>query len=441
MINTDPEYNYWAWKWMHNGKECHTQQDFVNAWLSIDPFTDKTYYMRGYKYKNHRGSDLSRQVAKNIFCNHDEFKVTDKISLADYQDYAIKKFDSQMAKIAERGPLSISLSGGIDSTMVFAWAIKNKVDLKVFTWENDPWQGKVNTIMHQKILDMTKSVGIELDFFNWQDPEYDVDNWLKEFCDAEIFDIPMVHFVTTSGWMNMPARPSGWAKFYDRYANRINVTGQGTDELFLHRETTYVRLMPKDILTWIVHEKQPPLYMANQNYRIGGTWGDKWSDDIEVGQGKQVMIAYDDWGFLEHLGEEGGSKEEVKGGTWPGSSKEWVQAWHNIEPHSCTSEQFDDIINVGWLKDTIRKWTCDAVADNVHSVPCTEKYYTLKPDLKKYMVGQANKFYDIYQKRGITHEAFYWRQWSRTLQYFNQLPPDVLEHIHTMNWFLKNQKH
>ena len=181
--------------------------------------------------------------------------------------------------------------------------------------------------------------------------------------------------------------------------------------------------------------------MANQNYRIGGTWGDKWSDDIEVGQGKQVMIAYDDWGFLEHLGEEGGSKEEVKGGTWPGSSKEWVQAWHNIEPHSCTSEQFHDMINVGWLKDTLRKWTCDAVADNVHSVPCTEKYYTLKPDLKKYMVGQANKFYDIYQKRGITHEAFYWRQRSRTLQYFNQLPPDVLEHIHTMNWFLKNQKH
>ena len=64
MINTDPEYNYWAWKWMHNGKECHTQQDFVNAWLSIDPFTDKTYDMKGFKYKNYRGSSLSRQVAK-----------------------------------------------------------------------------------------------------------------------------------------------------------------------------------------------------------------------------------------------------------------------------------------------------------------------------------------------------------------------------------------
>lgn len=426
---------------MHDGRECHTQQDFVNAWMSVDPFTDTTYRVREPKYSNRRGTALSRQVAKNIFCNHDEFKVTDKINLADYQDYAIKKFDSQMAKIAEKGPLSVSLSGGVDSTMVFAWAVKNKVDLKVFTWQNDPWQGPVNDIMFKKITDMTKSVGIEIDFFDWQNPEYEVDSWLKEFCEAEIFDIPMVHYITTSGWMNMPARPSGWAKYYDRYADRVNVSGIGTDELFLHRETTYLRLMPREMLTWLKEHKQPPVFMANENYRLGGMWGDKWSDPVPMGHGKQVMRHWDSWGFLEHLGEEGSSKDAVKGGTWPSSSKEWLQAWHNIEPHACTPEQFDDMINVGWLKETIRKWTCDEVADNLHSVPCTELYYNMKPDFKKYLVGQAHKFYKIYHKLGEPRECFFWKQWGKTLGYFDQLSPDILEHIHTLNWFLKNQKH
>lgn len=433
MINTDPESNYWPWKFIHDGKECRTQEDFINAWLSVDLFTDKTFQLREQKYFNARGSGLSRQVAKNIFCNHDEFKVTEKISVADYQDYTLKKFDSQMAKIAEMGPMSISLSGGVDSAIIFAWAIKNKVDLKLFTWLNNPWQGGLNSIMTTKILNMTKSVGLDIDVLDYKDYEHDVDSWLIQFCEAELFDMPMDWHELTSGWMNMTARPPASTKFYDQHAGRTKVSGYSTDELFLHRETTYSRLMPKSIVKWLVSQEKPPVYMANQGYRIGGMWGKKWSEHIKIGKGKQVMAPWDASGFLAHLREQGG--------TWPASSKEWAQAWHNIEPHSCTSEQFDDMINVGWLKDTIRKWTCDAVADNVHSVPCTEKYYTLKPDLKKYMVGQANKFYDIYQKRGITHEAFYWRQWSRTLQYFNQLPPDVLEHIHTMNWFLKNQKH
>ena len=28
MINTDDESNYWPWKWIHDGKECKTQEDF-----------------------------------------------------------------------------------------------------------------------------------------------------------------------------------------------------------------------------------------------------------------------------------------------------------------------------------------------------------------------------------------------------------------------------
>ena len=432
MINTDPESNYWPWKWIHDGKECSSQKDFIDAWQSVDLFNDKTFKSKAYKYLSARGSELSRQVAKNIFCNHDKFEVTEKISIADYQDFALKKFDSQMAKIADKGPMSVSLSGGVDSAIILAWAVKNKVDLKLFTWLNNPWQGGLNSIMHQKILNMTKSVGLDIDILDYKDYEDQVSSWLIEFCEAELFDMPMDWQELTSGWMNMTVRPPASTKFYDQHAGRIKVSGYSTDELFLHRETTYSRLMPKSLVKWLVSQNKTPDYMANQGYRIGGMWGKEWSEHLKLGKGKQVMAEWDTSGFLAHLREQGA--------TWPASSKEWAQAWHNIEPHSCTPEQFDDIINVRWLKEAIKKWTCDDVANNVHSVACEEKFYTMKPDFKKYIVGQANKFFWIFEDREMANQASYWSWWSKTLQYLDQLPIDVCEHIHTINWLLKKTK-
>ena len=52
MINTDDESNYWPWRWIHDGKECKTQEDFRNAWLSVDLLNDKTLRTREHKYFN-----------------------------------------------------------------------------------------------------------------------------------------------------------------------------------------------------------------------------------------------------------------------------------------------------------------------------------------------------------------------------------------------------
>ena len=65
----------------------------------------------------------------------------------------------------------------------------------------------------------------------------------------------------------------------------------------------------------------------------------------------------------------------------------------------------------------------------------------MKPDFKKYIVGQANKFFWIFEDRDMANQASYWSWWSKTLQYLDQLPIDVCEHIHTINWLLKKTKH
>lgn len=433
MINTDTESNYWPWRWIHDGEECNSSEDYKQAWSSIDPFRDSIFRPSRSKHTNRRGDDLERKVSENIVCVHDQFKITDKISLADYQDYAIKKFDSQMEKIANKHPkLVVAMSGGIDSSMVFSWCVKNKVDMEAFTWQHDAWKGAVNNIMEQKVMEMGRLANVPITLFDLGSGQFNMDKIMTEYCEAEIFEFPHMHYATQgNGWINACAEPSGWGELFAEYDGHHRVMGLGTDELFLHRPETYVRLIPKEMVNWLREQKEPPVYMANKTYRVGGMWGDSWPEDVGSDQPKQTMRHWDEMGFLGHLS----GKE-----SWPAATKEWVQAWHNIEPNSCTAEQFNDMINVGWLKRTIVDWAGDSWVDMIHSVPCTEKYYKMSPELRKYILSQVDTFVIEYNKAGMTAEALQWAGWKKTLQYFNKLSPAVLEQIHTLNWFLKHQK-
>ena len=67
-----------------------------------------------------------------------------------------------MEKIANKHPkVVVAMSGGIDSSMVFSWCVKNKVDMKSFTWQNDAWKGEVNKIMEQKVLEIGRLARIQ----------------------------------------------------------------------------------------------------------------------------------------------------------------------------------------------------------------------------------------------------------------------------------------
>jgi hypothetical protein len=230
MLNTDTETNYWPWKWMHDGRECQTREDFRNAWISIDPFADNIFTPRVNKHTNNRGDDLERKVSENIVCVHDEFKVTDKISLADYQDYSIKKFDSQMEKIANKHPkLFVGMSGGIDSSMVFSWCVKNKVDMKSFVWQNDVWQGEINKMMAQKVLEIGRQANVPMKLYDLGTGEFNMDKVLTEYCEADIFEFPHSNMVTHgNGWDH---KASGWGALSAEYDERHKVLGLGSAPL------------------------------------------------------------------------------------------------------------------------------------------------------------------------------------------------------------------
>ena len=135
MINSSLEDDFWPWKWIHDGRECKTVQDYSTAWKSIDRTNDTKFSLEGSKHTNRRGDPFIREHSENITCEHAKIEFRDKISLLDYQDYAIKKFDQQMSKLMNKdNKYLVFLSGGIDSAMVCSWCVKHKVDIEVFIW-------------------------------------------------------------------------------------------------------------------------------------------------------------------------------------------------------------------------------------------------------------------------------------------------------------------
>lgn len=126
---------------------------------------------------------------------------------------------------------------------------------------------------------------------------------------------------------------------------------------------------------------------------------------------------------------------------WPARSKEWFDMWHSIDEGSCTDEQFKDMVKIGWLKKIITQWTGSDYVDLIHSVPCIEKYFYLKnPNTKKFMLDEVQKFVDIYIKEKHPFETRYWTFWKRSIDYFDKIPFDVMEKIHTLNWMIKHGK-
>lgn len=425
MINTDPETDFWPWHWQHDGKRCETMEDYTKAWLSIDWRNDALFSPYASKTRNLSGDPLERKVAKGIQCITAKVDISDKISLADYQDYAIKKFDQQMQKIANRGSISLGVSAGVDSTMCLAWLVKNKVDFKTFTWIEDPWKGDLNRMVSENAVEMARRLGVQHTLIDYSSAKSNRHDLIHDYCEAEGYDFPQ---------MQLMSEGDAWSQVWqDLIGDRQRLAPIGSDDLFLHEQTSWNRFIPDQLINFLNVKTMDNLAhkIFNNGYKIGGNERE-YKKYYSMEKGHQMISGWHDV-LMYHM-----AKDRMVS---PATSKEWWEMWHRIDESSCTNEQLQDMVNVGWLRRQATKWVGgDKIDKLIKSVPCTEIFYSPNQTNAKYLIENCRKIAKLYYDAGNIEEASYWCGMEQIILTFNKISPRAVESIHTINWFLKNQK-
>lgn len=420
MFITDPEYDFWPWTWKNNGKECRSLHDLKLAWKTIDPYKDHIFDPKKQNHTNESGDSLKTKKAKNIECETHYVDTSVKVTLDEYKDYALKKFDQQMLKIVDKNKkVAVGLSGGIDSTLTLAWLVKNKVDFESFVVRGDPWRGYISKITESNAIEMTKKLGVNNHVVDFNETEYNTHAMIRQYCDADAYDIPCISLMT---------QPPASMYLRERIFDAMIVAPVGTDDLLLHRADSWIRFIPDDMFTFLRRTGSLFSYMTDYGYKLG-YHGAEWKDKIDPSSDRQLIHRWEDDLLFQMY------KKRICS---PATSQDWFEMWHKIDNSSCDYNQLQDLMGVRWLKKQIADWTTEDILPLVKHTGCTENYYTPDQKNKEYILAQCHRIQESYRKSKNVLQQVYWRGTIDVIKAFNKVSPDVVQSIHALNWLSKN---
>lgn len=421
MYITDPEYDFWPWTWYHDQKECKSIEDLIIAWKTIKPGNDPVFDPRRHQHRNSAGQKKITDIAKNIQCHTHDVDISQKISLEDYQSYALNKFDLQMQKIVNKNKkICVGLSGGIDSSLTLSWLKKNKIDFESFVVREDPWRGYLNKISEANAIEMSKRLGVTCHVIDFSKTSYDKHALIRKYCEATKYDMPCISLMT---------QPPASMYLREKTFDSMIVAPVGTDDLFLHRINSWIRFIPAKMCKILQNSTYPLDYISDYGYKIGGFGPKKWLEKMDWNSGVQTMHGWEDDLLFQMY------KGRICS---PATSKEWYEMWHKIDDQSCSNEQLHDMMGVGWLKKQICQYVGDDIIDLVKGVTCTENYYTPNRQNKEYVLGECKRFLDYYKKNKNAQQQLYWKSAVEIISAWDKVSPDVVQSIHTLNWLEKN---
>jgi len=421
MYITHPEKDFWPWTWTHNGVECDTVEEHIDAWKSIDPYTDKIFDSRGHQNMNDEGDPLEKRIADSIVCKTHKVDITDKISVSEYQQYALEKFYTQMESLCnEHGKVALGLSGGIDSTMMLSWLVKNNADFDTFVVRQDAWRGMINKICESNAIKMTEILGVNNHVINMTETDFDLHALIKDYCEAKEVEFPCLSYAT---------QPPASMRHREKPFKGHIISPIGNDDFFLHRLSSWVRFIPDHMLENLKKFKHPVDFITDYGYKVPG-FAPEWPVKKDPTT-QQVIHRIDDDIFLAmHTGHMSSMA----------SSREWYEMWHKIDEGSCTIEQLKDMMAVGWLKNHVSSLVGDDIMDLIKSVSCTEQYYHPNDDNRKYIIDQCNKFADIFKRQGNPTQQVYWRSAIAVIETWGKVSEELIHGINTLNWLENNRK-
>ena len=421
MFITDPEFDFWPWTWFHDGKECKSLHDLQTAWKSIDPSTDSVFDPKKHNHTNRYGDPLRTKISDNIECVTHQIDTSEKISLEDYKEYAIKKFDQQMQKICNKHrKVVVGLSGGVDSTLTMSWLVNNKVDFESFVGRGDPWRGVINEMLEDRAIEMAKTLGIKNHVVNFDDPQFDKHDMILQYCTAEKYDHPCISFVT---------QPPGSLYLMDNPFDGQIVAPVGIDDLLLHRISSWCRFIPERMMKYLIWADENLGYITDYGYNVGGQTAG-WIEKIDPSSGRQ---SYHRWAddLLFQM-----AKEWICS---PAASQEWFETWMRIDDSSCDAAQLRDLMGVGWLKKQIKQWTPKDITPLILSSNCVENYYTPNAKNKEYLMAQCRENQALYKdSKDLVHQM-YWKSTLDVIDMWHKVSPEAMHSIHVLNWIRKHR--
>jgi hypothetical protein len=425
MFITDPEIDFWPWHWIHGEKKCENVGDIITAWKTIDPSRDTIFNTETKRYANSVGDPMSTDIAEGISCHMHKVDASDKISLRDYQQYAIEKFGLQMQKIVNRnGKIFVGLSGGIDCTMTLGWLVKNKVDFETFVIKGDTWRGYVCGVLESEAIKMTEMLGVKNNVIDYrQNPSYQ-HTVIKHYCLADEYDVPTDSLVT-----GPPCNINILRESFDVKLDGMLVAPIGTDDLFLHRNSSFARFIPDKMLKLLQSSQQSSGCIFDYGYKVGVEMT-SYPNKYDNNSGIQLINGYADDLLLG-----------MHNGTLcsPASSKEWFEMWHRIDNDSCSYDQLQDLMGVGWLKRQISEWVGEEISTMSKHSPCTEKWYEPDESNRKFIISECEKIKNFYRESSNSFQQLRWANTIEIIKTWNKVSPGVVQSIHTLNWLFKNR--
>ncbi len=421
MFITNPEYDFWPWTWIHDGRECSSLNDLQAAWKSIDPRTDSIFDPKKHNHANGYGDKFTTKISDNIECVSHHADISNKIALEDYKDFAIKKFDKQMQNIVNRHKkVVVGLSGGIDSTLTLAWLVKNKVDFESFVGRGDPWRGSINNMLESNAIEMAKLLGIKNHVIDFNHPQFDKHDMVRQYLLADKYDYPCISYVT---------QPPGSLYLLDLPFDGQIVAPVGIDDLLLHRVSSWARFIPDHMLKTLKTYSLPADRITDYGYQIGG-YSLKWPEPMDPSLGRQGFHRWAD-DLLFQM-----AKDWICS---PATSQEWFEAWLRIDNTSCDVDQLRDLMGVGWLKRQIIEWTGKDFTSLIKSSTCTENYYTPNQTNREYVLQECKKNQDLYREVKNVSQQLYWKSTIDVIKMWNKVSPEVAHAIHVLNWLRKHR--
>lgn len=349
-----------------------------------------------------------------------------RFSINDYLNQWESTMNQNMEEIINCFPnkkFAVGFSGGIDSSLIAAWCLKNKVDFVLYHSAYAVAQNKINDWIYQKNIKFYQDKGIKTIRLDVSNQQQETMNYYIN-CDE--------HLLPWSQPIPCYNQAGPWSIHHnDEY---VAIDGEGGDFINLHGVQMlgcYINNITND---------------AKKDFLRRGDLGiqNLLTYDYHLNREGERLDRDDNWKFMitqKNLKFLGGSailswhkiQKTIKSHVVsPFYDKNWFDDLADIDCTSINKKHFIDLMNCTFFKNLIRKWIDFPDLEDINHVACQTKLPILEEHWSA--IYQRNLLSYILQSDTESELSHRFKRILVTLEYFNKITIQDLVFLHFYNW-------